>query len=483
MINFFKTLNDGLNELFIKITDGDISETYIGTVLDGQQLQQRVEIFKPINNQLPNVLDFGDVYLGSDKIKLGGEDSAPYRVMGATIGANHGYKKTKHPTVGHNKVEVDIGSIWNDGTNNVVLTNIDGDNIFFSRDNDNSGAVSDNLTHVSGATNTSAITSVGFSVVQMYSPLKNHSLVLKIDGVVQVITDGLYSATTDIVFEETYDIMDKDSIMAWLIANVGSVTNNTEYGGTSTISITNTIRYTKTGNTLTNTFKALTNIAAFQDIMFVMGFQLEATTKYPNLKAYIPKTLSFTQDAVSFDFANIRDVDYLPLASRIDITPARAIATDIFCDRHIYLLDGLGFSMGYLPIQDADPTVRRIRANNKAMQLAESGKIYMSAIDDDSKTALTIGDTYSVVAYKQFFTNTTNRTAFYIVDADNGDFYLYADWHNLPYTDSLNIPISLQGKTITLIEKSSNVSYIDSGTTIDVTITSAETYGYLILKL
>lgn len=472
--------------LKIKMTEGDQSETYISSELLGKELKQRIEIFKNTDdNALPNVLDYSDVYLGSDKVKIGGEDCAPYRILNTTIGGNHGYFSSKATSSGHGKTQVDVGSIWNDGTNDRTIWGVDDENVLWL---DGGPAAGLTMTHVSGATNTGSFTVTSESFRQFYPVTNNHSMVLKIDGSEVAIATGEHEAGSDIVIEESYDILRASDIRAYLHANVGSVPANVEFDVPGVARVTNKVRYTRYGNTLENDFEVLPagNGLAFQDIMFVMGFELVASTTYPNLRTYIPKTLPFSQDGSTWDFANIEDQgDNISYVNRINITPGRADASGQLADRHIYLLDGLGFSMGFLPIDDADPAVRRTRANNKAMQLSTQGKVYMSAIDDDGKSTMTTGDYYKTTSYKVFFESVTNRTTYYIIDADNGDYYLYADWHNLPYSDTLDIPLDLVGKTIGLVEASVNVSYTGGyiGSTLDVEITDSESYGYLILKL
>lgn len=487
---FLTSLSAGISETLtdFKIVLDDSGEfySYISSVLNDKELKQNIEPFRATTNTASNNLDYGFSYLDDVQIRLGEEDCAPSQINGLYIGGNHGYYGNKLTSVGNDKAQVDVGSIWNDGTYDFVLTAIDGDDLYVSHKDNNFSAVANSpLTHVSGATNTSNLTFTVGAFAQIYPCSQNKSLVLKVDGTVMPITNNTHLAQSDIVFEESYDILDKNSMMQWLIDNVGNVPVDYQPDANIIATITNKIRYTRFGNTLENSIEAKATIP-FGWMMFIMGFTMSPTATYPNLKHYIPKTLPFTQDSVDYDFANMYDApNGLYPANAIDIDSVKSVATGISPDRHLMLLDGIGFSMGYLPIKDADPSVRRLRCNNKFMQIAANGKLYPNGVDDDSKTQLVNGDFYSVTAYKNFFDSSADRTAYYIVDGNDGDFYLYADWHNLPYSDTLDIPSELIGKTIELIEKSDNVSYTGSqiGSTLDVTITDSETYGYLILKL
>lgn len=474
-----------ISTLGVKMTSSNVAETYVYNDFLTGQLRQSVRCFRDnlTSNRTPNVLDYAAVYLDNLKIKTGVDDAAPYRMFSTTIGANHGYYRQLVTIVGHGKQWEDVGSIWNDGAEDRILYGIENDDQLWL--NGSNFATNHTLTHVSGATNTGSFTTTSYLLLQFYPVTQNHSLELYVDGVLTPIADGDYKANTDIVFSESYDILRESSMNDWITANVGTLTGFQEFGGLPYVRVTTKARYTKFGNTLETDFLALEDVVPFKDIMFVMGYYLDESATFPNRRQYIPKALPFNQDGVDFDFANIEPTTYLPLANRVEITPDRAEATGIFCDRNLYLLDGLGFSMGFLPILDADPSVRRQRANQKAQEISTSGKIYMSAIDDDGKDDLLQGDYYKVISYKEFFESTTDRTAFYIVDDTQGGYYLYADWHNLPYNDSIEIPTELIGKNITLIEKSDNVSYTGTvlGSTLDVIIDATESYGYLILKL
>jgi hypothetical protein len=75
----------------------------------------------------------------------------------------------------------------------------------------------------------------------------------------------------------------------------------------------------------------------------------------------------------------------------------------------------LGYATGYLPVRDADPTVRPSRAARKALQISDTGKIYMAAIDSAARTLLAASEYFSAVAYKVFFALHPDRSASYMV--------------------------------------------------------------------
>src|SRR5690606_23328922 len=203
----------------------------------------------------------------------------------------------------------------------------------------------------------------------------------------------------------------------------------------------------------------------------------------PVSKVYIPTTLPFTHESVSYDFTQPTDISGVVLSNRIHFTPSRVQPAGIYADRVLMLMDGVGFAVGFLPVKDAEITPRRTNASNKALSISESKKIYMSAIDG-LQSSLTKGDYFSVIAYKHYFITTPARTAAYLVKSNAGIF-LYADWH-ADTVDRIDLPVEVSGKEYNIIEKSANVTLLSVPTSSLVVsvegVTPGSDYGYLILK-
>src|SRR5690606_7502277 len=114
------------------------------------------------------------------------------------------------------------------------------------------------------------------------------------------------------------------------------------------------------GNTVTYTDIYALETVDLQDIMFVMAAKVNGT--YSNL---IPKSIPFTQDSVNYDFSSPYDMTGFAPVNSIQITPARAAATGIFCDRVISIKDEINFHIGFIPVQAAEITARRTNAARK----------------------------------------------------------------------------------------------------------------------
>ena len=165
------------------------------------------------------------------------------------------------------------------------------------------------------------------------------------------------------------------------------------------------------------------------------------------------------------------------------MTSSRCEATGQLCDRLLMMNDTVGGAFGFLPIQSADPSVRRTNASNKALQISEAAKLYMSCIDG-LKTSLTAGDYFSAVAYRSFYKRISARTSCYAVRHTSGT-YLYMDWHSAT-TDRVPVPVDMVGKAFTVVEKSSNVNILSGSNltnSLVVQVTAAASYGYLIIKV
>ena len=483
--NIISTVPQDTSAFNLYLDSGSITNSYISTQLNEIELKQELSVFRSVSGTQSNVLDYWDTYYNGVEVRHGEDDAAPLHMYGSALGGNHGYYVATANVTSHDKAWVDVGSTWTDGVNSFVLVLVrNSTQLFLAKIGINSGgAASTTFTHVTGATNTSNIVCNTVGQDQFYPPYKDYSLTLEVDGVPTTIQTLSTSVTTDVVFTEVYTLMERESILNYYIANVGTFTVNHYPQGDGVATLTSYIRYTRKGVTIDTTFEVIADITDFDDLMLMQGHQPEQPVGEATIRMYIPKTIPFTAGVNTFDFANIEDVDFLPLAARVDITQTRAEATGLFADRLYHLTEGYGLAFGYLPAYDSSVADRRSNTTGMGMQISTSGKIYPHAYDIGN-TSLTTGFTFRTIGYKNWFITSANRTANFVVEDGQGGYYMYADWHNVPDTDTLTVPYELFGKTIIEIEKSSNVSYslINDGNAISVTIDNTKTYGYLVLK-
>lgn len=448
-------------------------------------LRNDLVISKTVTHDQSSVFNFSADYVNNVLLRNLGDDVSPIRAFGTTIGANHGYNKTLVTLSGHGKTNLDVGSVWSDGTKQWVIVEIVSASQFsITARLDNTAFVSGTLTHVSGATNTTSVTPTAAATSQWYPVFRNRSLTCAVDGVaIDLSVIANYGYKTSATFMESYDMMSKTDIVEWLILNGTVAVVN--YNAAASVAMSTSYRFdTHGGCTVTTDFCALKAVSAFQDAIFTQSVKMETTggTVY----FYVPKTLPFTHETVNYDFTQLTTLDSTTLATRIDFTPARCVATGQLADRVLQLNTTVGYATGYLPTLDADPSVRRTNASNKAIQISEIKKTYPSCIDTTAKTSLAVGDYFRVVAYRNYFERSGNRTASYVVESGQGD-YLYLDYHSAHANtvDRIVLPQKFHGKTITVNEKSANVTMLSNIVTgsIAVRVGTYSNSTYAVLKL
>jgi hypothetical protein len=340
--------------------------------------------------------------------------------------------------------------------------------------------VSGTLTHVSGATNTASFTPSAVSSTKMYPVIKNRILKCAVDGQTLPTLDGTFYYYDNASFHESYEIMNKSSIVEWLITQVGLSPTPAQYSGTSDLSVSISYVFDVNGNcTIFTDFLALNAVAAFQDIMFIQCQKF--MTGFGNIYYYIPNSLALTHESNPYNFSLKQDMTSFTVSSRINFTHDRCEAGKQLCDRVIQLNDNVGMAVGYLPVLDAASDVRRTNASNKALQISELTKIYMSCIDGLQST-LAAGDYFSVVAYRNFYKKSATRTSSYVVKKGN-EFYWFMDWHST-VKDRVPAPNFCIGKTFTIVDSYNATVLSDSITnSIVVDVAASGSYGYVVLKV
>lgn len=482
-------LNDS-GDSFLYLDAENANNTYIQSLLGIKNLKQFITPTQDKKISASPLFDFEDVTLNGSTAASWLDEMAPYRFNSTTLGGNHGYVGMQVQQNSHGKTFEDVGSIYEDvnGREYVLIHILTENYMWFSgrSDNDGLGSITE-LTHVSGGTNTGAVSVSSNSDKNFFNVDKNRKLDVFVDGKkIEYKTQKIFFKDK-VTFSETYEIMEKNSMMEWLISNVGMVTEDMNFQGDSLVRVTNNYSINDSGVTTGYmSFLALADVADFENIMFVMSNQIEG--EGDDLEYYVPKTLPFTYDSVSYDFAAKVDPSVIPdNSNRINFTDEKTVATGQLADRAIMLRDDYGFALGYLPVQDAAPDVRRANASVKALQIKQdTRKIYMSCIDDNARNSLTEGDFFSSVVYRAWFdrSNIGNRTAQYIVPTNSGD-YLYLDWHVTGITETIILDEKYNGKTLTIVEKSADVALLTNEVAGGVVckITGSTNSNYIILNI
>jgi hypothetical protein len=474
------------------LEEGATSGTYVvfGDPVNGSFIRATLgsdELIVGLNPLLPNLHTKSNIFqFGTDKwnsvpFHVGTDDAAPYRAGGTTIGAGHGYESSQCTVASHGKTLVDVGSVYRDGSLKewVIVDVPDANTITVTARADNADFLGGTLTNSSGGTHTASFTpSAVVASQQWYPVVKNHLISATVDDI-PVSLSGTFTYRKSMAIHESYEIINKASMVEWIITQVGTATNIVEYFGTSDLSVSISYVFDVFGNcTIYTDFLALNNVAAFQDIMFLQCSEFTPGVAGA-VKFYVPKSLPFTHESVNYDFSTPRDMTGYSVTNRIDFTSDRCAPSGILCDRVIQMNDNVGLAVGYLPVRSTDPAVRRTNASRKALQISQAAKIYMSCIDNPGKTSLVAGDYFSTIGYRCFFKRSNTHISTYVVNSTEGTF-LYCDWASAT-TERVSLPAGTVGKPFTIVEKSASVSVLSASGTNSVVFKTTGA-GYAILR-
>lgn len=424
------------------------------------------------------------------------DDSCPSNINNGYIGGNHGNSGAITITAtAHGKTLADVGSSYTDSSSITfyLIEIIDANKLLVISENIGISPTwkyktnpTGTLTYVSNGANPTNIVIESTLITQVLPSTKNVSLKLVADGVT-VSSDGTYSAQK-VTFTESYDIIDTVSMVNNLVANRpsgGYITQPDFTDGTVIISLTNiydiqdkcAVNLSWTWQTKEDLY--LGYFGGTQDTFFL-------PTWVSALNRYFPSSLPVSDGTDSYDFRipiDIKTTTWSPAMNYTSaywengIPPSRVVdmmqSTDI----------NVNFNLGFLPIGVAGDN----RSSNveNAWYLYPSKKLYPHAIDDKLNVSgsLPSGTVKTGSNFRGWSEATPERTNLFFVK--NGtDTYAFADWHSVT-NDLLPMPDYLIGKSVTVVQKTSNVTVASSIVNgfLAVSVTSATPlYGYCILK-
>ncbi|MCT8090727.1 hypothetical protein H0920_10580 [Acinetobacter sp. C_4_1] len=441
-----------------------------------------IKVFNPVTYNESAVFNFNNDKFDGKVIRKNGDDAAPVRMMGATIGGRHGYSRTILTLQQHDKTISDVGSVWTDGSKEWVITQIISPteiSITSRRDN-TSFRLGGTLIHVSGATNTTAFKPLSVTAKQWYPMLKNHSVKVHVDDKSVIDTTLTTGFNDSLKISESYDLMEKSDIVEWLILNGGKEVKS--YNAESALNVNNIHSFdVNGGDTIYARFFTYKGLSSATDLMFTQSARMQAVNG--EVLYYVPRSIAFTHESVNYNFSKPTDVTNLTITNRIDFTAARTETGAVLPDRLVMLSGDLGYATGYLPVLDAAPDVRNT-LTSKGIQISQfDAKVYPYIVD--GLKTLGAGASYSGVAYRKYFKRPieSRRTTEYDIRSDLGNF-LFLDWHGGEFTDVITLPEHLQGRTFEVVEKTDNVKILTpvATNTLSVSIGMVTSNARLILK-
>lgn len=466
--------------------EGDV-ESWIEATLDGKRVMRSFVPWPNVSLTQRSVFNFRRDIIGGVTLRSATDDVAPYRAFGTTIGANHGYLMHLLSATGHGKSASDVGAVYaHNDVEWVILGIADENTLYMARryTNESAAGMPGLYEHVQGGSNTADISvSSSSAATQFYPPFNNRTCRCFVDGMEVLERTGKMPYRRTAAFLETYDILERQTIIDWFIATggVGGIPQGEP-------AITVSISYVwdqQGGCTIYTDFLARIDGIPLSDIMFIQAGRItpgvDGTPEY-----YIPKTLPVTHAGRIYDYASIDDIDTSDWANRLHFSQLDCEPEGILADRIVMLSDQYAFAIGYLPVQDTSVEKRRINIgsaeSNKALQVSNSNaKVYLYAIETGNRT-INEGDYFSTICYRNLSVRSSERTDSYVVRT-NAETYVYADWHTSGIK-RIELPPDIVGLPITIIEKSENVSLLSMENTgsIIARVDSTKSYGYLIFK-
>lgn len=444
-----------------------------------------------INSSTPNLISS---YTSGTLMNGGGDDAAPVLTLNAGyVMENHGlYVPVIEVPEDHGKTSSDIGSTWSDGVRQWVLAEID--DIYFTfypvpYANGPTWAVAStisggSLTWVSGGINHGAITVVAQDHTQKYPLVKNVVRHVLADGTDEVgVNSGGYADFLDLTYE--YDLIDPSTI---------DTTNNPfEWNGSNDVWMHVKTVYRATGGrtVVHTTYDVMRPMDLRAGYMGFTQTSAISAPSYDHQYYYIPKTQPVEDDnATEYDFKAIQLLDTGPVGGLVfDSTNIDNVNNPP--DREIRLFKDtadpnydIGYVVGYGPYLDSAPENRscvsyelgclRIASYKKTYPIVDGG---IGIIDDTS---------YEVYFYRQWIDpDVTGQDKLAYWNNMNGHDLVYIDYHKSVTDDVTELPTSMVGKAIRVVE-SENVTVTDTvvqsgGVTLSTT--GANTYGYAVLEL
>lgn len=458
------------------------TSSYVQSALSGATIKREFVAFPQQTNltAMPVCLNFTVDSVNGVAVRTTNDDVAPDHILGATLGANHGWTVGTCTATAHGKVLTDQGSVWATGGNEYIIVQvIDANTLVIARRTANTAPVTGTYTHVSGATNTGNISVSAVTSAQWYPPFENYQMRVIIDGQEVTERDAIFSYRQNVQFIESYDILDRSEVVTWWEANGdgGTLIPN----GDPSCTVTICYEFDRYGQlTIYRDFVALKSML-FADMMALQAGRVTGATHY-----YIPQTIAFTEAGNSFNYA-LKEV-----ANRLSangyganyITPARCEATGPMADRFLSLHGSdYVFAMGFLPVGATGLSARRTNCTDFAWEVrGTSDKVY-ARVADKGDYIMSAGDKYSTIAYRWIGPKPTARTASYPV-LTQGKGYFFADWHDVAKVDRVKLPVEFLGRTFT-VYGSKNATVISDTLTGDLQVNVAATgsYGFVALEI
>ncbi len=437
-----------------------------------------------------------DAWNGGSYLQSSGDDSAPLQYNGTYIGANHGAFVVREVTAaGHGKAVQDVGSEWTDGAGVkwYLLRVVDANKLWFVSQNNavypawsfTTTITGGTLTHSSAAINTGAITVDSSVLTQLYPCLKNQIKKVLLDGLTEVVSDGLYRCTTvDIV--NAYEITNPASVLAYVRSQVGSASQPSFLAA----AIETDVRRALTYSYAENGSCAIVDSVEFlnQVTMNYMGVTQANPLTYTGkqLWEYIPRVTPKVGAVKTWDFAMQEDIS--GTFEQLTIGSANWADQENPPDRMAQIVKTAGVAeygmmVGYSPLRALGiPAVRKTKVT-EACFISAIRKQYPKAINGG---ILPAGSYYEICAFRAYWSASAAPDATcFTWYRDGKNIIVVADFHKDVTRSKLPLPARFTGMDVSVIDKTASLTLLGNGVLSSAGLLVSVTggYGYGVFKL
>lgn len=494
-----------------KLPAGEVFALKVGTeVFVRSQFSQEFDVVITLRKGGNGQVDFQSAGLVGTKVPMTAEscrqaemihgcqdDSAPWKLNGTFIGANHGWYGVLELTVSaHGLTTSDLGKPWTGATGErfYLARVLDADRIWVIPENEGDlerwkfqsippGA---QLT-AEGGKRTMAIEKVVKTQLLPACRIKEQQFL--VDGT-EPLAEGKVTPCGFLEIREDYDIINPAAVLQAVKEQAGQPVDFA--GPDLDVLLTNTIRYEfQPWGACTVRHQSTVRRAFDLDYAGFVQTRVLARRPQDGLRYYIPGTLPFRSGETEYNFDRVQDFSVRPERPLV-FGPAEAnVETlDRLPHRFIQLLERnqtqVGYVVGYSLLEGI--TVPGVRARQCATPLIihTSAKTYPAAIDKKAGR-MVAGTVMECLAYRQYFDPSaisSQATACYW-HRQGEIFVVHVDYHRPVEGDVLKLPDFMVGKKITAIEVSPGAS-IGSGETVPesgVVVSATTPRGSLIFAL
>lgn len=405
-----------------------------------------------------------------------GDDATPWNLNGTYIGANHGCSDARELTCeNHGLTVADLGSEWTDaaGTKFCLLKIADANHLWVLAANAGAGDIWKFTTTVAGTSlqrprDGATLSFSAAKMVQLTPACRISRQEYLVDGQTPLADDqAVTCASLDLV--EDYDVISPASVVSDCLAHPGVARSFVGPDLAAVVSNHIIYRFLPNGaNVIHHTAQARQDFNLGY-MGFVQTAKLTTGTYYTTHDYYIPKTVPFTQNDVTWDFRARQNYN-LTLPAPLIFSAANKNVADPadLPERFIQVLGRkqgeqsvpeVGFAVGYSLLQGMTVPAQRAANAAQALMLYTSSKTYPTAADSKLARPIKAGTEFTCVAYRQYFWPGAQpqATCFYW-HPEGDETVVYADYHRRVDRDVLQLPAEFTGKALRVVEKTPSVT-------------------------